>query len=270
MSKIKVNLTSGSVFEKPLVTCFQGTSANYVVFDNEMNGSMGLPIICISKLNGNRLEKIFDQSEWASVKENLKSIISGTPLVYLEVPENLNAQDDFFTQLTLPVASFDVLKSSYNPPKPEPEVMPTPQPEVAPVAQNPAPEDIETPAPAVMEEPISFGGMNTVNPASSIPNMGGTMINNNIAANSAPQMMGTNDIFGQTNTMASNDMTQINNPMLNTNMQMPPMNNTVSNVNNSIPANNNVSNINYTDLKETFMKSCENMFDALVKRFENK
>ena len=74
MSKIRVNLTSGNVFEKPLVTCFQGTSANYVVFDNEMNGSMGLPIICISKLNGNRLEKIFDQSEWASVKENLKSI----------------------------------------------------------------------------------------------------------------------------------------------------------------------------------------------------
>ena len=120
MSKIRVNLTSGNVFEKPLVTCFQGTSANYVVFDNEMNGSMGLPIICISKLNGNRLEKIFDQSEWASVKENLKSIISGSTLMYLEVPENLSAQDDFFTQLTLPVASFDVLKRSYNPPKPEP------------------------------------------------------------------------------------------------------------------------------------------------------
>ena len=91
MSKIRVNLTSGNVFEKPLVTCFQGTSANYVVFDNEMNGSMGLPIICISKLNGNRLEKIFDQSEWASVKENLKSIISGSTLMYLAVPENLNA-----------------------------------------------------------------------------------------------------------------------------------------------------------------------------------
>ena len=27
-------VTSGNVFEKPLVTCFQGTSANYVVFDN--------------------------------------------------------------------------------------------------------------------------------------------------------------------------------------------------------------------------------------------
>ena len=244
MSKIRVNLTSGNVFEKPLVTCFQGTSANYVVFDNEMNGSMGLPIICISKLNGNRLEKIFDQSEWASVKENLKSIISGSTLMYLDVPENLSAQDDFFTQLTLPVASFDVLKRSYNPPKPEPEVMPTPQPEVAP-APAPTPEVMETPAPPVMDGPISFGGMNTVNTA---PVMN---------SNPAPQMMGNSDMLGQTNTMAMpNEMASMNNPMPNVNNQMP----------NPQP----ISNINYADLKETFMKSCENMFDALVKRFENK
>lgn len=250
MSKIRVNLTSGNVFEKPLVTCFQGTSANYVVFDNEMNGSMGLPIICISKLNGNRLEKIFDQSEWASVKENLKSIISGSTLMYLAVPENLNAQDDFFTQLTLPVASFDVLKSSYNPPKPEPEVMPTPQPEVAPTPA-PTPEVMETPAPPVMDGPISFGGMNTVNAAPVMPNMGASVMN----GNPAPQMMENSDMLGQTNTMTN---------------EMAPMNNPMPNVNNQMPNPQPISNINYADLKETFMKSCENMFDALVKRFENK
>lgn len=253
MSKIRVNLTSGNVFEKPLVTCFQGTSANYVVFDNEMNGSMGLPIICISKLNGNRLEKIFDQSEWASVKENLKSIISGSTLMYLEVPENLNAQDDFFTQLTLPVASFDVLKRSYNPPKPEPEVMPAPQPEVAQAPVQSAPEVMETPAPPVMDGPISFGGMNTVNTAPVMPNMGAPVMN----SNPAPQMMGNSDMLGQTNTMAMPN-------------EMASMNNHMPNVNNQMPNPQPISNINYADLKETFMKSCENMFDALVKRFENK
>lgn len=253
MSKIRVNLTSGNVFEKPLVTCFQGTSANYVVFDNEMNGSMGLPIICISKLNGNRLEKIFDQSEWASVKENLKSIISSSTLMYLDVPENLSAQDDFFTQLTLPVASFDVLKRSYNPPKPEPEVMPAPQPEVAPAPAQPAPEVMETPAPPVMDGPISFGGMNTVNAAPVMPNMGTPVMNNN----PAPQMMGNSDMLGQTNTMAMPN-------------EMASMNNHMPNVNNQMPNPQPISNINYADLKETFMKSCENMFDALVKRFENK
>lgn len=256
MSKIRVNLTSGNVFEKPLVTCFQGTSANYVVFDNEMNGSMGLPIICISKLNGDRLEKIFDQSEWASVKENLKSIISGTTLMYLAVPENLSAQDDFFTQLTLPVASFDVLKRSYNPPQPEPEVMPAPQPEVAP-APAPTPEVMETPAPPVMDGPISFGGMNTVNTAPVMSNMGAPVMNSNPTTNPAPQMMGMNDMLGQTNNMAMQN-------------GMAPMNNSMPNVNNQLPNPSPVSNINYADLKETFMKSCENMFDALVKRFENK
>ena len=256
MSKIRVNLTSGNVFEKPLVTCFQGTSANYVVFDNEMNGSMGLPIICISKLNGDRLEKIFDQSEWASVKENLKSIISGTTLMYLAVPENLSAQDDFFTQLTLPVASFDVLKRSYNPPQPEPEVMPAPQPEVAP-APAPTPEVMETPAPPVMDGPISFGGMNTVNTAPVMSNMGAPVMNSNPATNPAPQMMGMNDMLGQTNNMAMQN-------------GMAPMNNSMPNVNNQMQNPSPVSNINYADLKETFMKSCENMFDALVKRFENK
>lgn len=256
MSKIRVNLTSGNVFEKPLVTCFQGTSANYVVFDNEMNGSMGLPIICISKLNGDRLEKIFDQSEWASVKENLKSIISGTTLMYLAVPENLSAQDDFFTQLTLPVASFDVLKRSYNPPQPEPEVMPAPQPEVAP-APAPTPEVMETPAPPVMDGPISFGGMNTGNTAPVMSNMGAPVMNSNPATNPAPQMMGMNDMLGQTNNMAMQN-------------GMAPMNNSMPNVNNQMPNPSPVSNINYADLKETFMKSCENMFDALVKRFENK
>lgn len=256
MSKIRVNLTSGNVFEKPLVTCFQGTSANYVVFDNEMNGSMGLPIICISKLNGDRLEKIFDQSEWASVKENLKSIISGTTLMYLAVPENLSAQDDFFTQLTLPVASFDVLKRSYNPPQPEPEVMPAPQPEVAP-APAPTPEVMETPAPPVMDGPISFGGMNTVNTAPVMSNMGAPVMNSNPATNPAPQMMGMNDMLGQANNMAMQN-------------GMAPMNNSMPNVNNQMPNPSPVSNINYADLKETFMKSCENMFDALVKRFENK
>ena len=123
--------------------------------------------------------------------------------------------------------------------------MPAPQPEVAP-APAPAPEVMETPAPPVMDGPISFGGMNTVNTAPVMPNMGMPSMNSNSAPNPAPQMMGTNDMLGQTNTMA-----------------MP-------NVNNQMPNPEPISNINYADLKETFMKSCENMFDALVKRFENK
>ena len=50
MEKIKLSLVSGSSLEKPLVTAFNGANASYVVLDNEMNGTMGLPIILVSKV----------------------------------------------------------------------------------------------------------------------------------------------------------------------------------------------------------------------------
>ena len=54
---------SGSSLEKPLVSAFKGNNAIYVVLDNEINGTMGLPIILVSKLENNRLTKINDQNE---------------------------------------------------------------------------------------------------------------------------------------------------------------------------------------------------------------
>lgn len=155
MSRLKVNVSTGGVIDKPLLTCFQGTSGNYLVLDNEANGSMGLPIICISKFDGTNLNKIIDQSEWAGVKENLKSIISGKSMVYLAVPETVNANEDFYTQLTLPVASFDLLKSVYAPPAPaETPAAPEAAPEAAPA---PAEVPVETPSVPAMEAPTDLG-----------------------------------------------------------------------------------------------------------------
>ena len=252
MSKIKVSLASGNIFEKPLVTCFQGVSANYIVFDNEMNGSMGLPIICISKLIGNKLEKIYDQSEWSNVKENLKSIISGNNFIYLTVPENLNAQDDFFTQLTLPVASFDVLKNAYKPPVPEtPQVSPV-TPEVMPV-QEPV-EPVQTPVEQnIMDSPISIG--QSVN-SPVMPNMVSPTMPNPIAQD-------INNI---------NPMQSVVEPATQNIMQMQQINPFVNNLNQALSDNNigQINNNEINQIKETFMKSCENVFDALVKIFENK
>ena len=42
MDKIKINLASGTSLEKPLVSAFKSNNAIYVVFDNEINGTMGL------------------------------------------------------------------------------------------------------------------------------------------------------------------------------------------------------------------------------------
>lgn len=114
MNKIKINLMSGSSLEKPLITAFTNNGAQYVVFDNEMNGSMGLPIILVTKLANNTLSMISD-SEWTSVKEALRMIIAGNAIDYVSVPDMVGAEDMFFRQLTLPLASFESLKNNYKP-----------------------------------------------------------------------------------------------------------------------------------------------------------
>ena len=83
-----------------------------MVLDAESVGSMGLPIILVSKVT-DKAEKINDQTEWTQVKGYLKNIISGGPTNYLTIPESLSADETYYTQLTLPVASFDALKSYY-------------------------------------------------------------------------------------------------------------------------------------------------------------
>ena len=114
MEKIKINTMSGMNLEKPLVTAFKSNTGEYVVFDNEMNGTMGLPIILVTKLVNNSLSLIPD-TEWNSVKEVLRLIISGNQVDYISVGESISAEDNFFKQLTLPVASFEALKNNYKP-----------------------------------------------------------------------------------------------------------------------------------------------------------
>ena len=114
MGKIKINMLSGTIIEKPLVTAFKGTNGDYIVFDNEMSGTMGLPIILVSKLEGTHLTKIADKSpEWDATKEMLRQIIAGSPVEYIVAPLEVEASDDFFTQLTLPINSFDLLRNRY-------------------------------------------------------------------------------------------------------------------------------------------------------------
>src|SRR5574344_2176364 len=116
MANIKLTTVSGQVIEKPVVTSFKNTNGEYLVLDNESIGTMGLPIILVCKVFGDKLIKIIDQGEWQAVKESLKTIIAGKQQEYLLSKSTMNADDIFFTQLTLPVNSFDALKKNYNPP----------------------------------------------------------------------------------------------------------------------------------------------------------
>lgn len=115
MGKIKVKLISGIDDEKSVISAFKVGADSYVVFDSESTGSMGLPIILVSKLVGNKLSKVIDQNEWQKTKEYLKLIISDAQMEYIVVPSDISAEEVFNTQLTLPQASFDAIKNNYKP-----------------------------------------------------------------------------------------------------------------------------------------------------------
>lgn len=272
VSKIKINLSNGSVLEKPLVTCFKGTNGNYLVLDNETNGSMGLPIICISKFTGTAAEKIFDQSEWASVKENLKTIIAGTSLPYLNVPETITASEDFFTQLTLPVASFDLLKNVYAPVKEE--TVPAAPVSAAPVVSTPE-VSVSPEMPHTVVEPTAIGASSVLAPAPIIaaPSVEPSTIATPEVPVVAPMIdapvvspaFSTPESAPQVSDPAVSVITApvVDAPIV----SAPEAVNETPIANNS---NNTISNEDILTMKDMFMKSCENMFDALVKKFENK
>ena len=217
MAKVKVNLSSGNILEKNLATAFKGSVGTYFVLDSEKLGNMGLPVILVSKVIDNRAVKILDPNEWNAVKENLRQIIAGNQMNYANVPSELSADDDFYTQLTLPVASFDIIKNNYKPVEeaiapavesfvqPEAPVMESfiqpqaPTLSVEPQVEAPQPFVMPTPEPAPAEAPAP---MSAVEP---IP-----------AAMTEEKKV-----------------------------------------------------IDYASEKEAFLKACENMFDALVSKFNN-
>ena len=117
MSKVKLNLVSGNTQEKELITAFNCNDVKYVIFDGESTGSMGLPIILVGKVDLGKVVGITDAEEWKNTKDCLKKIIAGEEIEYAAVDGELKADDIYYRQLTLPIASFDILKSSYKAPE---------------------------------------------------------------------------------------------------------------------------------------------------------
>lgn len=223
MEKIKINTMSGMNLEKPLVTAFKSNTGDYVVFDNEMNGTMGLPIILVTKLVNNTLSLIPD-SEWNSVKEVLRLIISGNQVDYINVNEVIGAEDNFFKQLTLPVASFEALKNNYKPV----------------VVEDVNTEVVEN----VMEAPVLDNVLGSVNesPVQNTVVMPEVPAQSQVIANVSPVMPEVN-VEPQVSEVVSETV--------------------------EAPVSTEVP-VDFTADKEAFLKACENMFDALVAKFNNK
>lgn len=281
MGKIKLNLTSGAIVEKPLISAFNANNASYVILDNEINGSMGLPIILVCKLENNKLTKIVDQNEWQIVKEYLKNIIAGGQINYIKVDDSLLADDIYYTQLTLPVPSFDALKNAYG------------------VSNDTNINAVNTNSQVAIEQPANpaINGENgPISPTISLqPEMPVNNPVNNIVPPEVvlePQMAVNNDNV-VTNSPTENILNvnantgpvmdsapvveNVPNSVIDLSTPMPTFDNMnagnqdvtveTQNQENSIKNLENVSSM-FQDQKEAFMQACENMFDALVQKFE--
>lgn len=276
MGKIKLNLVSGAVVEKPLINAFKANNNSYVVFDNEMNGSMGLPIILVCKLEGNKLTKIMDQGEWQIVKEYLKNIIAGNQVEFVKIDNELAADDIYYTQLTLPVPSFDALKNAYKVEDNSGEtanilnINPEPVANVTePVAPTPTVEtevpQVEPVVAPVVETPVVEPTVAPIDPVAPVID---------IAVPEQP-------VISNEETVASEPAIDLNTPMPTFGPQvqmeapqvepvapvMPEPEITPTPVIETEVSANVKENI-FQEQKEAFMLACENMFDALVQKFE--
>lgn len=227
MARTKLKLQTGAVVERPVVTYFNVEEKNYLILDAENIGSMGLPIILVCKVEDGTVKKITDSVEWQKAKDYLKGIIAGNSMNYLAVESELPADEVYYTQLTLPVASFDVIKDAYK----VDEVAAPVMEETAPVIDTPVVEDMvpeipvvdmgipENPIPAapiipdvpVVEPAVSFEPVIPVEPVKP---------EDPVIPVGEPENVPVNDSF------------------------------------------------DFAASKEAFMKACENMYDALVAKFQ--
>lgn len=286
MAKINITKPTGSEVLS-LLSAFKTENLTYVVFDSEKVGSMGLPIIYISKLT-EKLEKVMDDNEWQSVKNSLKGIINGTNFEYVKVADILNADEVFYTPLTLPQSSFDLIKSRYivtssdegdskaleqpttfevvNTDVPavtetistdiskQDEVIPTiapTMPEVPEVTQMPTPEIV---APVATEE-VKQPEVPTIEPV--MPTVNAQSNANYVAT---------------PNVVPEQPQIPVVEPVPTSIPEVQPISQVIEPVN-AVEENSEEAPVKFdTNIfvqdKETFLKACENMFDALVSKYQ--
>lgn len=233
MAKINITKPTNETEVLALLSAFKVDNNTYIVFDSEKIGSVGLPIIYISKYT-EKLEKIVDPNEWQSVKNYLKGIINGANFEFVKVMEHLNSDETFYTPLTLPAASFDTIKNRY-------------------VVEEPAPEGVLEPVNEVIASPIMPD-----NNVSSNSNIFEAPINNPIPVSEFPNINPVSDIPVKEDSVASVI------PEIPTVAPVTP----VAPIHEKNETTNTQVNINFEMDKETFLKACENMFDALVSKYQ--
>ena len=263
MARLNITKPTGNVDSLNLISAFKAENNTYVVLDSEKMGTMGLPIIYISKYT-TKLEKINNDTEWQNVKNYLKGIISGTNFEYVKIGDNLTADEAYYTPLTLPQNSFDAIKNRYviteaptaTPTKTEASlVMPSPSTtsnatvNVSPITPPPVKPTLEPQQESVMNLIDEAYRANT--PVAPAPNQ--TPV-------TPPPVMPEAPVTPQP-APASPKAPAVNPAPVRTEPS------TVTPAP-SVAPSSTIPTINFDNDKETFLKACENMFDALVSKYQ--
>lgn len=278
MAKVNITKPTGGMEAYQVICAFKADGNSYVVFDSEKTGSMGLPIIYISKYINGKLEKTSDDSEWQNVKNYLKGIINGTSFEYIKVDGKLTADEAYYMPLILPQASFDILKSRYVVPETSNEgavssatpsevltptggesvnnqAMPNLGAQVDTNSVMPSPE-VSTPMPA----PASVAPSPAPNPIPqqnvTTPIMPSNNVESNVQVNSTPVVptAPTPAVPQQTETVMAPA------PAPAPSVEVAP------NISNTSAVGSMASD--FDSDKVTFLKACENMFDALISKYQ--
>lgn len=273
MAKININKPTGSEVLS-LLSAFKKEDSTYVIFDSEKVGSMGLPIIYISKLT-EKLEKITDDNEWQSVKNSLKGIINGTNFEYVKIADTMNSDEVYYTPLTLPQSSFDLIKNRYvvtedstGEAKVLTKMEETPSEEVKEVdiASIPSTNEVKASGdlnPSViasepeisMEKPLESSVVPSVEPV--IPNINAVSNESYVATPNVVEQASIEPTIPEAQTPVNPEV------QVAVTNEVPQASEEVK----EEPIVKFDTNIFMQD-KETFLKACENMFDALISKYQ--
>ena len=285
MAKVNITKPTGNSESLNLISAFKVENNTYVVLDSEKMGSMGLPIIYVCKYT-NKLEKINDANEWQSVKNYLKGIISGTNFEYVKIGDNLTSDEAYYTPLTLPEASFNAIKTRYvvteststdstdaptsapfnaevTPVMPSASTMSNVAVNVTPLEPAVASVEPTQTAPDANTESV----MNLINEATNMNNNTFTMpniANNSVpqASPQAPEVVPTPVEPVQPVQVAPTSVAPVEPPKVE---EPKPV---VTQVETKVEPEPSHIIANFENDKETFLKACENMFDALIAKYQ--
>ncbi len=248
MMKINITKPTGTVETLSLISAFKSENNTYVILDSEKIGSMGLPIIYVAKYT-NKLEKINDQNEWQSVKNCLKGIISGTNFEYVKMNLDVNADEVYYTPLTLPQASFNAIKSRY-------------------VVDNNLNDNNTFSSVTPVMPDTNVSSNNSVNVSLNDSSKDDSVMN---LIDKAYSENSVNPPLNNATNVAAINAAPVNMeavPPVSVVNETPVLEKDNSQLKVGASSDVSLKEISFENDKETFLKACENMFDALVSKYQ--